>query len=162
MKQFSMLSGYIGQSRNATSPNYGAFSSNGSSRNVNGHTRVQQQIHPHFSDDAGPSNQIIARAHDSKFHVDVNSYQQPPTNYPRMADYSGNGHEKSSSQQTLKRTLPSSLRPSTLSAESNRSSSQIRDTYASSYHSAGPSSTVSRGHMRDYSSMGNDNDVFMY
>ncbi|XP_062107990.1 helicase-like transcription factor CHR28 isoform X2 [Humulus lupulus] len=110
----SNIRGYVGQSRNVTSPNYGAFSSNGSSRNVNGHIRVQQQIYPHFSDDAGPSNQIIAPANDSKFHADVNSYQQPPTNNPRMANYSG------------------------------------------------PSSTVSRGHMRDYSSMGNDNDVFMY
>ncbi|PON87722.1 Cdk-activating kinase assembly factor [Trema orientale] len=154
--------GYLGQSRNVTSPNYGAFSSNGSSLNVNGHTRTQLQIHPHFSDDVGPSNQIFARAHDSKYHADENVRHQPQTVNSRIANNSDNDYEKLSSQQALKRTLPSSLMPSLLRAEVNGSSSQIRDTYGSSYHSAGPSSTISKGHMRDHSSMGNDNDVLMY
>ncbi|XP_030507242.2 helicase-like transcription factor CHR28 isoform X1 [Cannabis sativa] len=158
----SNFRGLVGQSRNVASPKYGASSSNGSSHSVNGHTRVQQQIHPHFSDDAGPSNQFIGRPHDSKFHIDVNSYQQRPANTPRKANFSGNAHENSSSQQALKRILPSSLLSSTISTESNRSSNQIRDTYASSRYSTGPSSTISKGHMRDHSSMGNDNDVFMH
>lgn len=141
MIQFLIRAGYAGQSRNGAS-NYGAFSSNGSSRNVNDHTRLLQ-IHPHFSD-AGPSI-------------------QPQTITSRIANNSGNDYEKISSQQALKRTFPSSLLPSTLSSELNSSSSsQIRDTYGGSYYSAGLSSTTGKGHIRDHSSMGNDNEVLMY
>ena len=161
LKQFLILTGYAGQSRNVNFPNYGAFSTNESSRYTNGHTQAQLQSHPHYSDEVGPSNQITARANDSKYLGDGNVYQRQPVN-SRIANNHGNDYEGISSQQALTRTLPPSLLPSTLNAELNSSSSQIWNADGSSYYSAGPSSSISKGHMREHSGMSNGNEVLMY
>ncbi|KAI9390799.1 hypothetical protein POPTR_007G000700v4 [Populus trichocarpa] len=95
-----------------------------------------------------------------------------PTNGANIRDTSwpsarGDDYEKLSSQQALKRTLPSSLHPSEPSNKANNtvenaSSSGSRDIYGNAYHLAGPSVTNSRGYTRDIHSKRNNDDIMMY
>ena len=118
------------------------------------------QNYPDLSD-VGPSTQNFARGNDSKYNADGSAYPHRMVN-SRISNNFGNDFEKMSSQQALNRTLPSSMLPSTSSADSNRSNNRNWGTYGSSHHSAGSSSTFNKSYPRDSSSVGNDNEVFVY
>ncbi|KAL5543034.1 hypothetical protein UlMin_010744 [Ulmus minor] len=131
----SKFRGHAGPSRRGHSPNT-AYGSNGSSLNVNGH--------------------MLPLA----IQEDGNRYQSQTVN-PRISNISGTDVERISSQQALKRTLPSSILPSASRGESS-SSNQFRNAYGSSYPAGPSSSTFSKSYTRDHSVVGIDNESFMY
>lgn len=142
----------------------GSYASNGRTVNIDGHTDGKLQNHSGPGDHVGPSSQHISRADNSKYNGTV---YQPQTVNSRIANSFGTDFEKISSQQALKRTLPSAIAPSVTSTKSNTSVDNTGrslnwDTYGSSHNSAGPSSISSKNYMRDHSSRGNDNEVVMY
>ncbi|KAJ6915661.1 LOW QUALITY PROTEIN: helicase-like transcription factor CHR28 [Populus alba x Populus x berolinensis] len=150
----SRYTGYGGQTQNA-SPLKRPYASNGSSSsNVNDLSWMKIHGQPtngaNIRDTSGLLLEEMPRA--------VNS---------QIANVSGADYEKLSSQQALKRTLPSSLHPSEPSNKANNmvenaSSSGSRDIYGNAYHLAGPSVTNSRGYTRDIYSKRNNDDIMMY
>lgn len=104
---------------------------------------------------------------DSDYYTDNGNVSQPGTVNSRIASLFGADYEKISSQQALTRTLPPSLQPSAPisklnSLAGNKGSSQVRDTYDSTYHSAGPSATSSKGYLRDQFNRSKNDEVIMY
>ncbi|KAI4358040.1 hypothetical protein L6164_001950 [Bauhinia variegata] len=92
----------------------------------------------------------------------------------RIANDSGGNFEKMSSQQALKRTLPSSLQPSaprthSLSLQSfapdsrlsNLKSNTSSNTYGNPYYVGGPSMTNDKGYMRDHYGRVRDEERFL-
>ncbi|XP_059453331.1 helicase-like transcription factor CHR28 isoform X2 [Corylus avellana] len=136
----SRTTGFSVQSQKINSPKR-AYASNGSSSNVNTHSQEKLHSHPGPSNNIRIPNRQIAQVEDSDYYTD-------------------NGN-------ALTRTLPPSLQPSAPisklnSLAGNKGSSQVRDTYDSTYHSAGPSATSSKGYLRDQFSRSKNDEVIMY
>ncbi|XP_021911362.1 helicase-like transcription factor CHR27, partial [Carica papaya] len=164
----------------------GVYASNGSSSNVNNHSQMKQQLHSSPNGDRGALNQHSWE--DPKYFSKNGNLDQPWSVNSRIANVSGADYEKLSSQQALKRTLPASLHshipgPKVNNSVGKGSSSEIRDTHESPYHSAGISSTESswvhdthgnphhshglasgnfKGYMKDHYSWNNNDDIMMY
>ncbi|KAE8100827.1 hypothetical protein FH972_018678 [Carpinus fangiana] len=162
----SRTTGFSVQSQKINSPKR-AYASNGSSSNVNTHSQEKLHSHPGSSNNIRIPNRQIAQVEDSDYYTDNGNVSQPGTVNSRIASLSGADYEKISSQQALTRTLPPSLQPSAPitklnSLAGNKGSSQVRDTYDSAYHSAGPSATSSKGYPRDQFSRSKNEEVIMY
>lgn len=159
-QSFFKFAGYSVQSQKVASPKR-AYASNGSSSNVDTY------LVPGSSDNNRVPNQHIAEVDGSEYSTVNGNASDSWTVNSRIANLSGADYERISSQQALKRTLPPSLLPSALSTRLNNfvenvGSSQVRDAYGNSYHSAGPSVSNSKGHLRDQFSRGKNGEVMMY
>lgn len=156
MVMINWIAGYPGQAQKVTST-MRSFDSNGSSSL----TKIHSQ--PGYSDKFGESSYSAARADDPPYFAGAGNVGQPSTINYRIANVSGADYEKLSSQQALKRTLPSSLQASEPNNKSNSVySNGPRDIYGNAHHLAGPSVTNSRGYSRDPYSKGNNDDIIMY
>ncbi|XP_042966159.1 helicase-like transcription factor CHR28 isoform X1 [Carya illinoinensis] len=136
----SRATGYSVQSQNVNSPK-GASASNGKSSNANDYSQDKFHFHPGSSNGTRGPNHQSAQLDDSEY-------------------FTNNGN-------ALKRTLPSSLQPITPSTRlrnlaENVGGSHVHDTYESSYHSAGPSATKSKGYLWDQFSRGKNDEVAVY
>ncbi|XP_050270956.1 helicase-like transcription factor CHR28 isoform X1 [Quercus robur] len=156
----SSSTSYSVQSQKVASPKR-AYASNGSSSNIDTY------LVPGSSDNNRAPNQHIAEVDGSEYATVNGNESDSWTVNSRIANLSGAEYEKISSQQALKRTLPPSLQPSAPSTRLNNlvenvGSSQVRDAYGNSYHSAGPSVSNSKGHLRDQFSWGKNDEVMMY
>ncbi|XP_057478433.1 helicase-like transcription factor CHR28 isoform X1 [Actinidia eriantha] len=123
------------------------FTSNGSSSNVDHHTEAKLQMNPRSGEYVGASNWHTTRADNSK--------------YSQEDDY-----KKLSSQQILKRTLPTSLQTFAPSFRSNVvenvSSSEVHDTRGKSHNYARPNLTSSKNHMKDHFGRSSNDEVIMF
>lgn len=138
--------GRVGPSQEVPFP-MKAFTSNGSSSNVDHHTEANLRLHPSSSEYVRASNWHTMQADNS--------------NYSKENDY-----KKLSSQQALKRTLPNSIQASAQSSRSsnfveNVSSSQIRDARGKSHHYAWPN-LAKKNHMEDHFGRSIDDEVIVY
>ncbi|XP_059649855.1 helicase-like transcription factor CHR28 [Cornus florida] len=125
-----------------------ASASNGFSSNVNHHAQAKLQMLPSPTDDIRSTDLQTVWVQKSKYSTD-------------------NDYGKSSSQQALKRVLPSSLRPSMPSARSsnlieNAESSQISSANGKSSYSERPNLTNNKNYMKDHFGRGGDEEVMMY
>lgn len=157
------FAGYGGQSQKIPSFER-SYASNGSSSNANIYSQKKMQMLPGSSDDRQMSN---GQADDSHYLSGSKSVGQLQPVNSRIANFASADYEKISSQQALKRTLPTFPQPYSLNTKSKNSvedvnSNQIRDTFGNSYHLAGPSTVNSKGYMRDYYVKKNDDDIMMY
>lgn len=160
MEHFIKCAGYAAQSPRRS------YASNWSSANVNGQSNGKLLIHP-GSIDVGSSNTYTSRTDNSKYVTENGNLYQPQTVKSRIANISGTEYEKISSQQALKRTVPSSLVPSSTSSKLNSSLDNISrghnlETYGSSQNPSGLSLINGKSYMQDPSSRGTDDEVIMY
>ncbi|KAK9275422.1 hypothetical protein L1049_022686 [Liquidambar formosana] len=156
---------YGGQSQKVPSPKR-ASASNGSSGNINPHSLAKLQMHPNTGEDIRASNWHIAQANDSSYSTENGKVGQPQIFNSQNSDIYGMDYGKYSSQQALKRTLPSSLQPHVANTKLNNlvenvGSSQIRDS-GKSYPSAGSSLNNGKNYMKNHFGSGNDDEVIMY
>ncbi|KAI7995614.1 Helicase-like transcription factor CHR28 [Camellia lanceoleosa] len=138
--------GRVGPSQEVPFP-IKAFTSNGSSSNVDHYTEANLRLHPSSSEYVRASNWHTMQADNS--------------NYSKENDY-----KKLSSQQAPKRTLPNSIQASAQSSRSsnlveNVSSSQIRDARGKSHHYAWPN-LAKKNHMEDHFGRSIDDEVIVY
>lgn len=163
----SRYTGYGGQTQNA-SPLKRPYASNGSSSsNVNDLSWMKIHGQPTNGANIRDTSWPSARGDGTRHFIGTGNVGQPRAVNSQIANVSGADYEKLSSQQALKRTLPSSLHPSEPSNKANNtvenaSSSGSRDIYGNAYHLAGPSVTNSRGYTRDIHSKRNNDDIMMY
>ncbi|KAF5749845.1 hypothetical protein HS088_TW03G00171 [Tripterygium wilfordii] len=144
-----------------------AYASNGGSSNLKDHSLKKHQTLPGSSSDIRASNQLISQAEDSKYLTGNGSFGQLRTVNSQIANVPGTNYEKLSSEQALKRTLPSSLQPSapinkSNSSMENISSSKIGDFQRNSYHPAGPSSTSNKGYANNLYNSDNTDEILMF
>lgn len=145
-----------------------ASASNGSSSNVN-HYPPKIHMHPRFDDDIGASNHhnfLEANFNYPMENGDMfeEANQQQLVNL-KKANMFGANYEKTS-QQAMRRTLPSTVQPSAPSSrtncmEGNISSSRIHDSQGKYFHSVGPILN-NMNYMKEHFSRGDDDEVFMY
>ncbi|XP_020223228.1 helicase-like transcription factor CHR28 [Cajanus cajan] len=151
----------------------GANSLNPSSSNVFNHSQVKPRTQP-----VSGTNTLnhIARRDEPSYHAQNGNTSQHQTVNSRISNNHNADYERMSSQQALKRTLPSSLQPSAtralpsstfasgsrLSNLNNGSSSQLQDAYKNRRHGVGPSTSSDKGYFRENFSRGNDEDRFFY
>ncbi|XWS63266.1 hypothetical protein CRYUN_Cryun06bG0080400 [Craigia yunnanensis] len=165
LPEWAVTHGYARQSQKIPSSNQAQFSALNSS-SVNNHSQIKVPTHD-SNDDVKASTQLISLDDGPEYFTGNGNIGQPWTVNSQIANGSGPDFEKLTSQQVLKRTLPSSLQLSGPSSKSNNlvgnaSSSQIHDVHGSSNHLAGPSFSNSQVYMRDYYSRGNNDEVMMY
>lgn len=145
-----------------------ASASNGISSNFN-HYPPKTQRHPRYDDDIRGSNWHNFQEADFNSSMengdmlDVDNHDQI-INLKRADIYSAD--YENSSQQAMRRTLPSTLQPSAPSARMNNivgniGSSQIHDSLGKSFHSVGPIPN-NMNYMKEHFGRGNDDEVIMY
>ena len=125
-------------------------------------------MHPRFDDDIRASNR-----HNFQ-EADVNSSMENGNmlelenhqlnNLKRV--YTFGADRENSSQQAMRRTLPSTFQPSAPSTRMNNTvgdigSSQIHNSHGKSFHSVGPIPN-NMNYMKEHFGRGNDDEVIMY
>ncbi|WVY94367.1 hypothetical protein V8G54_033455 [Vigna mungo] len=149
----------------------GSNSSNLSSSSVYNHSQIKPHTLPVSSTNA-PNHRIARRDEPSYHDQKGNTSQQQTVNFEISKS-----HEKMSSQQAFKRTLPSTLQPSATRAlpsplfvsdirssnlKDNPGSSHLHDAYKNHRQGVGPSMSGDRGYIRDSLIRSHDEGHLLY